>query len=63
MKFRKNKNKTLWQAVYSFFGFWTYTLIDADASGKMRERRVLYWCCLPWGKWFRKFDLVSWRIR
>lgn len=44
--------KTLWQKIYSFFGFWHY--YETTPSGRYR---VTYWCCFPWGKFFRKFDL------
>ncbi len=27
-----NNNKTLWQKIYSFFGFWTYTLNEQIAQ-------------------------------
>jgi len=57
MRKRRKNNKTFWQMVYSFFGFWTYTL-TSEKDGKIY--RVVYWCFLPWGKFFRKFDV--WRI-
>lgn len=48
--------KTLWQEIYSFFGFWFYYTYDIK---KKIKYKVLYWCCLPWWKYFRKFDLVK----
>jgi hypothetical protein len=51
--------KSIWQKVYSFFGFWTYTdVVSLDKQGNYAEYKVIYWCCLPWFKFFRKFDLV-----
>lgn len=44
--------KTLWQKIYSTLGFWKYTIITDKGTYK-----VIYWCCLPYGKFFRKFDL------
>lgn len=41
------KNKTLWQKIYSFFGFWSYYVNNSDRS---RYRK---------GKFFRKFDLFK----
>lgn len=48
------KKKTLWQKIYSFFGFWSYIELTDEYDYK-----VFYWCCLPWGKFFRKFDLFK----
>ena len=36
-------NKTLWQKIYSFFGFWSY----CEFTDK-EKYRIFYWCCLPW---------------
>lgn len=47
-------DKTLWQKIYSFFGLWSY--YETSNKGKYE---VFYWCCLPWGKFFRKFDLFK----
>ena len=44
--------KTMWQKIYSFFGFWHYY----ETTSNVRYR-ITYWCCLPWVKFFRKFDL------
>lgn len=49
--------KTLWQKIYSFFGFWHY--YETIPSGRYR---VTYWCCLPWGRFFRKFDLFRKKV-
>ena len=46
------KNKTLFEKVYSAFGFWKYR--EKTDNGTYD---VFYWCCLPYGKFFRKFDL------
>lgn len=46
--------KTLWQKFYSFFGFWHYNIINDKG-----EYKVIYWCCFPWFKYFRKFDLIK----
>jgi len=47
--------KSFLQKVYSFFGFSSYIqCIDDDKAYK-----VVYWCCFPWGKFFRKFDLFT----
>ena len=51
-------NKTLWQKIYSFFGFWSY----CEFTDK-EKYRIFYWCCLPWGKFFRKFDLFKIQIK
>lgn len=51
-------NKTLWQKIYSSLGFWTYTYI---INGK--KYKVIYWCCLPYGKFFRKFDIFKIRVK
>lgn len=45
--------KTTWQKIYSFFGFWTY---------RYNSDRILYWCMFPVGKFYRKFDILRWRI-
>lgn len=84
--------KTIWQKIYSFFGFWTYTehqkkqniAFDQEYCWKLEEEydkdraleyiksyqekaynsyRVLYWCCLPWFKFYRKFDLLRWKVQ
>lgn len=47
-------NKTLWQKIYSFFGFWSYYAINNNG-----KYRIFYWCCLPYDKFFRKFDLFK----
>ncbi len=31
-------------------------------SFKYYRYRVLYWCCFPWFKFYRKFDLMKWKI-
>ena len=49
--------KTLWQKIYSALGFWTYT----ETTHKDRYK-VIYWFCLPSGKFFRKFDLLKIKI-
>lgn len=49
--------KTLWQKIYSVLGFWYYDVITANGS-----YRIIYWCCLPYGKFFRKFDLFKVKI-
>ena len=43
-------NKTLWQKIYSCFGLRSYY------EGNYR---IFYRCCLPWGEYFRKFDLFK----
>lgn len=50
--------KTLWQRIYSALGFWTYKKITNHGT-----YTVVYWCCLPYGKFFRKFDLFKIRVR
>ena len=52
-------NKTLWEKIYSFFGFWTYTTYDKHWN----KKKVIYWCCLPWIHYFRKFDLFSYNVK
>lgn len=47
-------HKTVWQKIYSFFGFWKYYWYSNKG-----EMKTIYWCCLPWFKYFRKFDLFS----
>ena len=49
--------KTLWQKIYSAFGFWKYTEVTDKGTYK-----VIYWNCLPYGKFFRKFDLFKTKI-
>ena len=49
------KKKTLWQKIYSFFGFWQY--YEYTLSGD--KYRIIYWRCLPWRKFFRKFDIFK----
>ena len=50
--------KTLWQKIYSFFGFWHY--YETTPNGKYR---VLYWCCLPYSRFYkRKFDLFRKKV-
>ena len=46
------KKKTLWQKIYSALGFWSY--YEYTVHG---QYRVFYWCCFPYGKFIRKFDL------
>lgn len=53
----RNSNKTLWQKFYSFFGFWTYTMRNANES-----KCVVYWCFFPGMPFYRKFDLFSFNI-
>ena len=59
----KNK-KTLWQKIYSALGFWSYykVLIDEDGN-TIDKKKVFYWICLPYGKYFRKFDLFSIKVK
>lgn len=45
-------NKTLPEKIYSALGFWKYR--EKTDNGTYE---VFYWCCLPYGKFFRKFDL------
>lgn len=50
--------KTLWQKIYSFFGFWHY--YETTPNGRYR---VLYWCCLPYSRFYkRKFDLFRKKV-
>lgn len=46
--------KTIWEKIYSALGFWSYTKITNKGAYK-----VIYWRCLPHGKFFRKFDLFK----
>lgn len=48
--------KTLWQKIYSFFGFWFYYKYNNGTKYK-----ILYWCCFPWGKYYRKIDLFKFK--
>ena len=48
--------KTLWQKIYSWFGFWQYYEIDQNGD----EWLITYWCCFPF-KFIRKFDLVRFK--
>ncbi len=63
-----NTTKTLWQEIYSFFGFWIYTEYkylpskSTDTCPSMEKRKVLYWCLFPWFRFYRKYDLFSWRV-
>ena len=50
--------KTTWQKIYSTLGFWSY--YSYDEKGR---KRIFYWCCLPYGKFFRKFDLFSYHMK
>ena len=50
-------NKTLFEKIYSFLGFWKYR--EKTDSGIYD---VFYWYCLPYGKFFRKFDLFKVKI-
>lgn len=43
--------KTLWQRIYGFFGFWSYTYFVRD-----KVYQVFYWCYWPW-KFHRKYDI------
>lgn len=52
------RTKTLWQKVYSFFGFWTYT-----RHTPQNTFFVIYWIALPWFKYFRKFDLIEIKLK
>lgn len=49
--------KTLWQNIYSALGFWSYNVITNN-----RIYKVIYWCCFPYGKFFRKFDLFKIKV-
>lgn len=49
-------NKTIWQKIYSALGFWHYYIYNPVNSKKYK---VIYWCCLPFGKFFRKFDILK----
>lgn len=51
--------KTKWQKIYSLLGFWKYFYYDKNGD----KIKVIYWCCLPFGKYFRKFDLFSFKSR
>ena len=50
-------NKTLLEKIYSALGFWKYR--EKTDNGTYD---VFYWCCLPYGKFFRKFDLFRKRV-
>ena len=49
--------KTCWQKFYSALGFWHY--IEHTDKGSYK---VLYWCCLPYGKFYRKFDILRYKV-
>lgn len=49
--------KTMWQKIYSSLGFWHY--YETTSRGRYR---ITYWCCLSFGRFFRKFDLYRKRI-
>lgn len=51
-------NKSLFQKIYSALGFWKYREITDNGTYD-----VFYWCCLPYGKFFRKFDLFRVKLR
>lgn len=54
--------KTLWQKIYSFFGFWTYTLnVQVPNQPHVYDKYIIvYWCCFPKPfPWFRKFDVYK----
>jgi hypothetical protein len=57
----KCNQKTLWQQIYSFFGFWSFQLSERNEDG-IKTYRVWYWCCLPWGKYYRKYNLIKYQI-
>jgi hypothetical protein len=58
-----NNYKTIWQHIYSFLGFWSYTSVeDAEESGKMAEYRIWYWTMFPFF-FIRKFDILRYRIK
>lgn len=50
-------NKTLPEKIYSAFGFWKYR--EKTDNGTYD---VFYWCFLPYGKFFRKFDLFRVKV-
>ena len=45
--------KSLWKKIYLFFGFREYI----QHIGNNSAYRIIYWCCFPWWKFYRKFDL------
>lgn len=49
--------KTLWQKIYSALGFWSYYKITENG-----KYRIFYWCCFPFGKFIRKFDLLKIKV-
>lgn len=49
--------KTVWQKIYSALGFWSYNEITNKGTYK-----VIYWCCFPYWKFFRKFDLFRIKV-
>lgn len=60
--------KTLWQKIYSFFGFWRYKESFAKNGESTRYRMVFYWTMLPrflqksnkgFFRFHRKIDVFS----
>ena len=51
-------NKSLFQKIYSALGFWKYREITDNGTYD-----VFYWCCFPYGKFFRKFDLFRVKVK
>ena len=57
------RKKTLLEKIYSALGFWKYGRITYDDRYRPTRRRTYYWCCLPYGKFYRKFDLLSIKVK
>lgn len=57
------KKKTLWEKIYSALGFWKYDHITYDDHYRPIRRRIYYWCCFPYGKFYRKFNLFSIKVK
>ena len=59
--FKKNslfQKKSTWQKIYSAFGFWSYYEYVGE-----QKYRTFYWCSLPRFKFYRKFDLLKYKVK
>lgn len=51
------RKKTVWQKIYSWFGFWHYTEhVLLDDKETVKVNKVFYWCVFPWN-YYCKLDL------